>query len=167
MARGVTNGHAERPADCKVRFFGWEVDSRGVEHHQVSDLEPVTLRFRVEVCEAIPKVRHGIALYDHEQRLVWAWTSERLHFDVGSYELCHTLPMLPIRPGQYTWHVSLFESPDEVLDHWYCTPQMIVATTEHQSPFDEWTGILNLPTRFEITSQSPRKHVEMSAPPRS
>jgi lipopolysaccharide transport system ATP-binding protein len=157
MARGERNGTGskrdEHPA-LAARFVGWELaKADGTDCHQLSDLHPVTVRFRVEVLRPIPKVLHGIALYDHEQRLVWAWTSQRLHLEVGSRELCHTFPMLPIRPGRYTWLVSLFDEGD-VFDEWNCTPEMIITTQDHQSPYDEWTGVLNMATRFEVDGKT-------------
>ena len=173
MARGERNSNGHNPSGrnaTAARFLKWEiVNSDPLQPHRVSELEPVTVKFGVEVSSPIPKVRHGIALYDHEQRLVWAWTSERLTLDVGSHDLCHTFPMLPVRPGRYNWHVSLFEFAEEVLDSWNCTPEMIVATSDHQSPFDEWTGILNLPTQFEVTSgsRSTREETEMPVKPQS
>jgi len=155
MARGERNGtnpdRYEHPASA-ARFLSWGLSGADrSDPHRLSDLLPVTVKFSVEILRPIPKVLHGIALYDHEQRLVWAWTSQRLSLEVGSHELRHTFPMLPVRPGQYTWHVSLFEQEDDVLDHWYCTPEMIVSTSDYQSPYDQWTGILNLATRFEVT----------------
>jgi lipopolysaccharide transport system ATP-binding protein len=157
MARGERDGtnsdrHEQPPS--AARFLAWDlVRVDGTDPHKLSDLEPVTLRVSLEVLRPIPKVRHGIALYDHEQRLVWAWTSQRLNLEVGSHELHHTFPMLPVRPGRYTWHVSLFEQEDDVLDNWYCIPEMIVSTSDYQSPYDQWTGFLNLATRFEITTK--------------
>jgi hypothetical protein len=82
--------------------------------------------------------------------LIWAWaTRENLQLETGEHSFCFTFPMLPLRPGPYNWRVGLFEEGN-LLDMWECTPEMIVATEGHQHPSDEWNGILNIPTRFEI-----------------
>jgi hypothetical protein len=59
--------------------------------------------------------------------------------------------MLPLKPGPYWWVVSLYEL-NEMLDVWYCTPEMNVATDNHQHPTDEWNGILNIPTDVSFHS---------------
>jgi hypothetical protein len=61
--------------------------------------------------------------------------------------------MLPIRPGRYNWLVSLFDE-GEIFDEWHCTPEMIIATKDYQSPYDEWTGVLNMATGFEVNSKA-------------
>jgi len=157
MARGDRNGtnpdRHEYPASA-ARFLSWGLAGADrSDPHRLSDLLPVTVKFSVEILRPIPKVLHGIALYDHDQKLVWAWTSQRLNFEVGSHELRHTFPMLPIRPGRYNWHVSLFDEGG-VFDEWHCTPEMIIATKDYQSPYDEWTGVLNMATRFEVTPKA-------------
>ena len=60
--------------------------------------------------------------------------------------------MLPLRPGRYNWLVSLFDEEDP-FDEWHCTPEMIIATNDYQSRYDEWTGILNLAPQFEVAAK--------------
>jgi hypothetical protein len=57
--------------------------------------------------------------------------------------------MLPVRPGPYTWHVSLYDD-GQLVDVWDCLPEMIVATEIHQHSRDEWNGVLNIPCKFEV-----------------
>jgi hypothetical protein len=73
----------------------------------------------------------------------------------GNHEFLYTFPVLPVRPGPYTWHVSLY-SEQNLVDAWDCSPEMIVATEGYQHPLDEWNGILNVPCKFSIsrTTQS-------------
>jgi hypothetical protein len=72
--------------------------------------------------------------------------------EIGKHDLCYTFPMLPLRPGPYSWHVSLYDEGQEV-DAWECLPEMVVATETHQHQYDNWNGILNMPSRFEITTE--------------
>ena len=57
--------------------------------------------------------------------------------------------MLPLRPGVYSWQVSLWNE-DGMLDLWNCSPELIVASENHQHPLDKWNGILNMPSTMEI-----------------
>jgi hypothetical protein len=54
-----------------------------------------------------------------------------------------------VRPGAYSWQVSLYEEGDQ-LDVWDCLPAMIVATENFQHARDEWNGILNVPCGFVV-----------------
>jgi ABC-type polysaccharide/polyol phosphate transport system ATPase subunit len=152
MSRGE-NGHggnaAERPAS-KGRFVRWEVvEPRGEEGHILSGLGPTTVKFMVKIDEAVRAGHHGCALFNHEKELIWAWSTDDVKLEVGEHEFRYTFPMLPVRPGPYCWQVSLYDEGEQ-LDAWDCVPEMIVATEGHQHTDDEWNGVLNIPSRFEI-----------------
>jgi lipopolysaccharide transport system ATP-binding protein len=151
MARGDSNGPQQtRAARSKGRFLRWEIiDPHGDEPHILNSLDPVTLKFTVEVHQPIRRGHHGIALFNVERQLIWAWAAENLQLEIGKHDLCYTFPMLPLRPGPYSWQVSLYEETER-LDAWDCLPEMVVATETHQHQYDQWNGILNMPSRFEI-----------------
>jgi lipopolysaccharide transport system ATP-binding protein len=155
MARGGGNGRAERPAqqpEYLARFLSWEIDRpRSGNPYTLSDLGAVTIKVTAEIRQPLKRARHGIALYTHEQQLLWAWTTKHMPMAAGEFEFCHTFPTLPLRPGPYNWLVTLFEDDHDV-DWWYCVPDMIVATENYQSGDDEWNGLLNLQTQLEINS---------------
>jgi lipopolysaccharide transport system ATP-binding protein len=155
MARGGNDGaERNRPHSFKARFVKWEIaNPRGGNPHALLDLDPVTVQITLDVAQPIKEAMHGMALYTHEQQLLWAWASKKLQLGVGEHQLCHTFPTLPLRPGSYNWLVTLYEE-GELVDWWHCVPEMIVATESHQSPYDEWTGVLNIPDQFEITVDS-------------
>jgi len=69
---------------------------------------------------------------------------------IGEHEFRYTFPMLPLRPGPYSWQVSLYDEGEQ-LDAWDCVPEMIIATEGHQHPDDEWNGVLNIPSEFTIS----------------
>ena len=92
---------------------------------------------------------HGIALYDGEQRLVWGNSVDNLELPTGTHSLVHRLPFLPLRPGTYTWRVSLYDEYG-LVDDWQCIPEMIVATIPLTHPRDEWAGLLNIPDEFSV-----------------
>jgi hypothetical protein len=148
------NGDKLAHGPVKGRFVHWEImNPVGTEHHTLKHLGPVTIKVTLKVKEAMKVAMHGMALYDHDQRLVWAWASPKLRFEVGEYQLCHTFPMLPLRPGCYSWLVTLYDDLEQV-DWWNCEPDMVVATESHQSHLDEWQGVLNVPDHFEIENTS-------------
>ena len=140
----------DRKHSLKGRFGRWEiVHSETGEPHVLRSLGPVTVAFTLEMDQPVINGTHGIALFNHDRQLIWARAAENLKLDVGPHELRHVFPMLPLRPGPYFWHVSLYDQGDEI-DFWDCTPEMIVATENHQHPSDEWNGLLNIPAAFGI-----------------
>jgi lipopolysaccharide transport system ATP-binding protein len=155
MARGDSNGHSQaRPTNSKGRFLRWEIaDPLGEDSHILTTLDPVTVKFIVEVRQPIQRGQHGVALFNAERQLIWAWAAENLHLEIGKHDLCYTFPMLPLRPGPYAWQVSLYDEGTEEVDAWDCLPEMVVATETHQHQYDQWNGILNMPSRFEINGK--------------
>lgn len=151
MARGERSGnHLERGPAAKGRFVRWEIAvPTGEDAHTVKTLEPVTLKFTVDIQNPIRSGHYGLALRNHEQQVIWAWETQSLRLDAGEFQFCHTFPMLPLRHGLYTWLVALYEERDPV-DVWDCVPEMMVATESFQHPQDQWSGILNIPVGFEI-----------------
>jgi homopolymeric O-antigen transport system ATP-binding protein len=152
MSRGnrkILTGDKERQTS-KGRFVQWEiVEPCGEEPNVLRSLGPVTVTFIVQVEKAVHMGQHGCALFDSERRLIWAWAAEEVNLAPGSHELRYTFPMLPLRPGPYSWQVSLYDEGEQ-LDAWDCLPDMIIATEGLQHREDEWNGILNMPSRFEI-----------------
>jgi lipopolysaccharide transport system ATP-binding protein len=150
MARGSRNKNEPvRGSISQTRFLSWEIAGRnGDNRHSLNNLEPVKIRIALEVQRPIARAMHGIALYNHEQQLIWSKAPQKLALESGEYALDHTFPMLPLRPGLYTWAVTLYDD-GKLVDSWNCEPEMNVATESYQTPFDEWTGILNIPSSFE------------------
>jgi lipopolysaccharide transport system ATP-binding protein len=156
MARGSSKGNqVQRGQGAKGQFVRWELShQQGENPHTLSNLQPVCLTVTVDIRQPMSKAIHGIALYNHEQQLVWAWASQRIPLVCGQQQFRHTFPMLPLRPGLYNWLVTLYDDDMYEVDAWNCVPEMIVDAENHQSPYDQWTGILNVPDRFEIISDS-------------
>jgi hypothetical protein len=154
MARGERNGNPrERGPAIKARFVRWEIDgASGAEPHVLKTLDPVKLKFTVDIRQPIKEGHYGVALRDHEQQVIWAWETQALKLGVGERELCHTFPILPLRPGLYTWLVALYDEGD-LMDVWDCVPEMMVAAESFQHPQDEWSGVLNIPVGFEVDGE--------------
>jgi len=156
MSRGDQNGNASKRAEgvaAKARFAGWEVvEPRGGQANILCGMGTATVRFWVEINEPVREGHHGCALFNHDRELIWAWATDNVNLGVGEHEFRYTFPMLPLRPGPYSWQVSLYDEGEQ-LDAWDCVPEMIIATEGHQHPEDEWNGVLNIPSRFEIRSR--------------
>lgn len=134
----------------KARFLEWRIaEPRGDQPHILRTLGPATVSVVVDVRKPVRGGHHGILLYTHERQLVWGWAADKLDLEVGKHEFCYTFPMLPVRPGPYTWLVSLWEAGSQ-LDAWECSPEMVVAAEDHQHHRDEWRGLLNMPFEFRI-----------------
>ncbi len=151
----MASGEASRSKDGREvasngRFVSWEIMVPREENpHVLSTLSTVSVKFVLEITREIHRAHHGIALRNLDQQLIWAWAVDDVHLPIGTQELCYTFPMLPLRPGPYSWHVSLYDEAS-LVDAWDCLPEMIVATEGHQHAKDEWNGILNIPSRFNI-----------------
>jgi ABC-type polysaccharide/polyol phosphate transport system ATPase subunit len=155
MARGDRDDRNQsRSMSAKARFVCWEIaDSCVGDSRILSTLGPVTIKFIVEVNEPIHVGHHGCALFSHDRQLIWAWATDGLKLGVGQHELRHTFPMLPVRPGAYSWQVSIYDDGEQ-LDAWDCLPEMTIATEGHQHSYDRWNGILNMPSRFEVDTRN-------------
>ncbi len=151
MARGERNGNSTGARSLtKGRFLSWEiVEPTGEDPHKVNTLGAVTVRFTVDASEFIRKAIHGIALFSVDRQLVWGSAGYDLEFPQGLTYLSYRFDSLPLRPGRYSWLVSLFDDTGE-LDMWDAVPEMTVATESYQHPRDEWTGVLNLRAALNI-----------------
>ena len=156
MARGSSEGREQnRAAGTRARFLRWEIaEPRGEQPHVLSTLGAVRVLFIVEVSAPIRRVTHDIALYNSERALLWGSSSQDIDLNPGLYELVYDFPTLPLRPGPYSWLLSLWDDDGQV-DIWDGVPDMLVATESYQHPRDEWGGILNLPAKFRL-SELPR-----------
>jgi lipopolysaccharide transport system ATP-binding protein len=141
----------------KARFVRWQIDgTESGSSNFLTTMGAVTMRFQVEALAPIRNGHHGIALFNGERQLMWGWAKDDVHLEPGTHEFCYTFPTLPLKPGPYSWLVSLWEN-GKVLDMWDCAPDMIIATEVHQHPQDEWSGVLNVPCQFEVLT-SQRSH---------
>ena len=166
MAMSSTEEAVERNvgAQGKAKFVRWEIaEPEGASPNVLSTLGAVTIRFQLDVRQAIRHGHHGIALYNADRQLMWGNSVDGLALEPGVHQLAYEFSMLPVRPGPYTWLVSLYDDEGEV-DKWEGVPEMIVTAESHQHPRDEWGGVLNLPARLRI-DEAPRATVHLGSTP--
>jgi lipopolysaccharide transport system ATP-binding protein len=152
MARGENSAgeSSSSRAASTGRFLKWEIVApRGEEPHVLTELCPTTVKFTVLVKTPVRNGHHGCALFNSDRQLIWAWSTDAVRLAPGQHEFCYTFPMLPLRPGPYNWQVSLYEQGNQ-LDAWDCVPDMIIATENFQHSYDQWNGVLNVPSQFQI-----------------
>jgi ABC-type polysaccharide/polyol phosphate transport system ATPase subunit len=144
----------ENPGAPNVQngFVSWEiVEPRAESPNMLTTSGRVRLKFVLRLNKPVMDGHHGIALYNHERQLMWGWAANNLQLTEGTHEFHYSFPTLPLKPGLYSWLVSLFDHGREV-DMWSCFPEMAIATEIHQHLRDEWNGILNVPCEFGIQS---------------
>jgi homopolymeric O-antigen transport system ATP-binding protein len=154
----IARGSAQTPrADGvrpKAQFQSWEiVEPRASHPHQLNSLGPVTIKITVQINKAVKAGHHGVSLFSMDNQLMWGWAADDLLLMPGLHELYYTFPTLPLRPGPYSWHVTLWEEGCR-LDEWLCLPEMIIGTAVHQHARDEWNGVLNLPCKFVVKQEN-------------
>jgi lipopolysaccharide transport system ATP-binding protein len=153
MARGGRNGEQERRnANAKGHFVKWEIFDPPVDPHALSTLGHVAIKFVLELRQQLELGHHGIALFNADGQLIWGNAKDALNLRPGLHDLCYSFPYLPLRPGAYSWRVSLYDG-GELVDAWDCLPEMIVATEPVGHPRDEWAGLVNVPMELNVTSK--------------
>jgi len=154
MRAPFRDGEIGEVAVASTRVLGWKIIEPRVEEPNVlRTLGAITFKVTFQVGTPIRDGVHGIALWNSDGQLMWAWAAYNLRVGPGVHGFIYTLPGLPLRPGAYTWQVSLYDG-GTLLDNCYCVPQLIVATDPMTHPLDEWTGVLNVPCNFWVEGSS-------------
>jgi lipopolysaccharide transport system ATP-binding protein len=151
----MTSGHGNEPrasdtSNVKARFIRWRIEEASTENpHLLTSLRPVTVKFTIIANRPLRMGHQGVALYNCENQLMWARDVNHLELEAGSYDLSYNFPMLPLRPGTYSWHVAMYDEHG-LVDEWFCSPAMTVSTENYQAPWDRWNGVLNMPSQFKV-----------------
>jgi lipopolysaccharide transport system ATP-binding protein len=137
----------------KARFVSWRItEPMGSEPHRLESVGPVEVTFQLEVNSAIRGAHQGVALFDTERRLMWAYSKDDLSLEPGIHNLRYKFPFLPLCPRSYTWQLSLWDETGNV-DTWEALPELQMVTPNYQHARDEWNGFLNLPSTLSISSE--------------
>jgi lipopolysaccharide transport system ATP-binding protein len=156
MTSGDRSDGLARSTAAKAQFLRWEIVGAPADQpNMLSTLGSVTLKFAVRINQPVRMGHHGIALYNNDRQLMWGYATDNLQLPAGEHDFSYTFPMLPLRPGPYTWLVTLYDEA-ELLDSWDCVPEMVVATEPVAHKMDEWAGLLNIPSNFSVLSKVER-----------
>ena len=146
-----SDGDSDKPK-VDNGFVSWEIVEPRVENPSIlTTTGNVRLKFILRLSKPVSDGIHGIALYNQERQLMWGWAKYHFELNEGIHEFHYSFPGLPLKPGVYSWQVSLYDG-GAIVDVWDCFPEMIIATEIHQHLRDEWNGILNVPCAFGIQS---------------
>lgn len=138
----------------KARFVNWAIDAELSENTNIlASTGRVRLRFNLSLNSRVKIGHHGIGLYNSDRQLLWGTAVDNLELMPGTHTFVYELPSLPLRPGPYTWRVSLYDE-NVLLDAWECAPEMLVATEPVTHAKDEWAGVLNIPAEFTVISNT-------------
>ena len=135
---GESRDAVGRPS-AKASFEGWEVlKPRGGRLNSLDSLGPVTVRFTLRVNQSLRNVRNGLVLYNSDRRLLCGHGFDGFDLSVGIHHFIYEFPSLPIRPGAYSWFITLLDG-NGVIDKWECVPgKLIVETPPLTHRMDEW-----------------------------
>ena len=143
---------SERDPKVKARFLSWElVGPKSSSPHLLTTLGGFSVKFTVEVNQPIRLGVHGIEVNDAAGQLLWGNAVYNLNIDPGIHEFVHNVGPMPLKPGPYSWRVTLFDEFERI-DIWDCVPELMVGTKPQAHPRDEWAGILNIPSEFSLSS---------------
>jgi len=150
------NGGRRQPNAQKVkaRFLHWEIAaSLDGNPHILKSMDPVRVKFAVEINEPLRMLHNGIGLYSAENQLMWGTATNIASLEPGIFEFVYDLAVLPLKPGPYRWRVSLWDEYKQ-LDLWDCSPDLLIDTEPLGHTYDEHAGLLNIPNEFSIRDEA-------------
>jgi lipopolysaccharide transport system ATP-binding protein len=143
--RGVQNDPS-----VKARFLSWEIlEPNSGQPHLLTTMGPFTVKFTAEINRPIRMGVHGIEINDSAGQRLWGNASYNLTIEPGIHDFIHSIGPLPLKPGPYSWRVTLFDEYER-LDIWDCMPELIIGTKPQSHPYDQWAGYLNIPSVLSI-----------------
>jgi homopolymeric O-antigen transport system ATP-binding protein len=152
---------SEPPAEYRARYTGWRVAQHAqAEAHTLGSLDPLAFELHLDVREKLSSAYGGFEIFDVEGQLMWSGSTYDegrgdLNLQPGKVTFTFGLPSMPLRPGAYRLHASLYEREGHrLVDDWWAMPELIVATPPLSHPQDEWQGVLNLPCTFSVSERT-------------
>jgi lipopolysaccharide transport system ATP-binding protein len=129
-------------------FQSWEV--RGGGHTVRRPDVPVTFEVHMLLRENVDFGHLAVGLRDDDDRLVAGWAFEPVSFRAGPRAIHVTVPMLPLKPGNYRLTFVLFNHGNnltggQLIESWVGVPHLALIVPPLSHPQDEWAGILNVP----------------------
>lgn len=140
----------ERAVAGIAQFLRWQLMGENrLEDHALPHEGELAVSFLVRVNQPIHSAQHGIGLYDQERHLIWGNAADSVSLDPGLHEFRYKIAGMPLRPGVYSWRVTLWDGEARI-DDWECSPPMKVVTVPVTHYKDEWAGFLNIPSELKI-----------------
>jgi lipopolysaccharide transport system ATP-binding protein len=146
-------------SSAPARFTGWTLLDAEDADHVLMTTGRCIVRFHLQVNTPVRNGHHGIGLYDSDGRIIWGTAADNVELEPGRHALDYVFDTLPVRPGAYRWHVTLFED-GTLLDSCACVPELSVATMPTGHRRDECAGILNVPYVLNIDQTEAQEALE-------
>ncbi len=144
----IEGAREDQSSTGPARFLSWKIsEPRSETPHVLSTFGPVKVAFSLRVERAIGNAMHGVAVYNSDGRLMWGTGFTSLNLKCGTHEFAYALDCLPLLPGTYSWHVTVYDD-GELVDAWHCAPPMVVSTRPLGHWRDECAGDMNIPYLF-------------------
>jgi lipopolysaccharide transport system ATP-binding protein len=141
-----------RDPKIKARFLAWELlDPESPSPHLLTTSGPFSVKFTVEVNKPIRLGAHGIEINDSAGQRMWANAVYNLNINPGIHEFVHRVESMPLKPGPYSWRVTLFDEYERI-DIWDGMPELMIGAKPQSHPRDEWAGLLNIPSEFALST---------------
>jgi lipopolysaccharide transport system ATP-binding protein len=145
-----TDPEGIRLSHGRAEFLRWRLlSSNRASDYSLTGAGETTVGFLLRVNERLQGVHHGVNLYDQYRHLFWGNALDGVTLEPGLYEIRHTFPYLPLKPGPYFWRAVIYDA-GEAVDDWESIPQMEVTTLPVTHYGEESGGILNIPSKLEI-----------------
>ncbi len=132
-------------------FTSWKIygSKPSGENHVILSKEPLTLEIELKLKNPVFNGYLTILLNSDDGQNVGGWKINGVRFDSGLYKInCH-IPLLPVRPGVYSWNLSLWDGGKKI-DITTLYPDLVVSTEDYRGLRGEADLILNIPCEIEI-----------------
>jgi len=117
--------------------------------HVIFSQEPFTLEIELQLENPVYNGFLTILLNSDDGQKIGGWKINGVRFDSGTYKINCRIPILPVRPGLYFWHLSLWDGGKKI-DVATLYPELVVSTEDNSGLKDEPGAILNIPSDIEI-----------------
>jgi lipopolysaccharide transport system ATP-binding protein len=142
---------SRRAGNARAKFGSWRIAGQEGAEHVLMTTGRVVVRFDLDLSVPVRNGHHGIGLHDPDGELVWGAGTDNLRLDPGRHVVEYVFETLPVRPGPYRWHVTLFED-QTLLDDAWTVPELSVATVPTGHRRDECAGVLNVPFSIDVAA---------------
>ena len=159
----LANAVDEPQQSVSTRFLSWRIAEPKADQSNVLDgFGTFEVEFVLAVKEDIHGGVHGVALLNSENQLIWSTAVYNLDLASGLHVFRFRLPSLPIRPGIYHWHLTMWDR-SRCFDQWTAVPPMVVGTRPVTHPDEQWQGLLNTPWEFETEKIGPAEPTDRNS----
>lgn len=141
---------ATTKADC----VGWElVNQEDEDSHVLRSLDPVRVKFTLEINSPLTMVHAALFLHSSENHLLWGTAHNIDALEPGVLEFVYDLGAVALKAGAYRWRFVLYDE-FQCLGYWDCAPDLLIDMEPLGHLDEQYAGLLNLPNELGIYDQT-------------